>query len=325
MLEVLKDELHYNPQLAVQSSSASSSLVARWARPCPPQLLPYLTPEIQQGNLNEEVLFSLQRCSTSLSSSSRALMMHTVSSSLYVSCVASRRPPCASRLSVVRASALSCQQWCWRRSSCRWCWSWAQGDWHTPRVSACGMLPLAVALSIRVHAAAPPRPRRPAPCEQHAPCRSCRRPGRVRHRFDAEHAAATSGLLAASPPHRPAPRVLVLPSTLPSMFTAAVATTTSGKATAVAAAAAAATTGKWISHSWRRPARGQSRCGCTGCRASSVQRRWRAPRRSTRSVRGWRLANGRQRHSQQCRESRRCAAAEPTSKHGAAKRRGVDE
>ena len=55
-VSVLKDELHYSPTMAVQSL-ARLLVIGRALGPerTRSELLPYLTSEIQQGNLNDEV------------------------------------------------------------------------------------------------------------------------------------------------------------------------------------------------------------------------------------------------------------------------------
>ena len=57
---MLKDELQYNPQLAVQSIMRLRVIgVALGQERTHTDLLPYLTSEIQQGNLNDEVLLAI--------------------------------------------------------------------------------------------------------------------------------------------------------------------------------------------------------------------------------------------------------------------------
>ena len=60
VLMALKDELQYNPLQAVQSIARLTNIAqALGADRTRNELLPYLTSEIQQGNLNDEVLRSI--------------------------------------------------------------------------------------------------------------------------------------------------------------------------------------------------------------------------------------------------------------------------
>jgi serine/threonine-protein phosphatase 2A regulatory subunit A len=152
-LSVLKDELHYNPQLAMQSISRLLA-IGRALGPerTRTELLPYLTSEIQQGNLNGEVLHSIAEVL-------HQLVEFVVTTEDARCLLAPLRELCCAEEANVReqavhgvraigaklpAAVLSPQLVPMVLSL------GAQSDWFTPRVSACGMLPLAVALSLHL-------------------------------------------------------------------------------------------------------------------------------------------------------------------------------
>ena len=154
-MEALKDELHYNPTLAMQSL-ARLLVIGRALGPerTRQELLPYLTSEIQQGNLNDEVLLAIAEVLPQLVEFvANADDAHGLLAPLSELCCAENA---AVRDSAVRAVvaiggslpaallAPTVVPMVLRLG--------AQDDWFTPRLAACGMLPLAVTLSLRVEA-----------------------------------------------------------------------------------------------------------------------------------------------------------------------------
>ena len=150
-LECLKDELQYNPTAAVQSISRLRVIgLALGPERTKMELLPYLTAEIQAGNLNYEVLLAIANVLSQF--------VDFVSTKEDARClIAPLRELCCIEEAVVRQQAV------------RTMWSvghelsaelvsphiipmvlalGAQADWHTPRVSACSMLALAVKVSL---------------------------------------------------------------------------------------------------------------------------------------------------------------------------------
>ena len=166
-MDVLKDELQYSPTLAIQSLQRLL-VIGRALGPerTRHDLLPYLTSEIQQGNLNDDVLFAIAEVLPQLvefvanADDARGLLAplrelccaeDAAVREMAVQSIVSvgRQLPAALLAPTIVPMVLSLG---------------AQGDWFTPRVSACGMLPLAVSLSLRVEAhaaAAPPRGQAP--------------------------------------------------------------------------------------------------------------------------------------------------------------------
>ena len=155
VLEVLKDELQYNPQLAVQSIQRLL-VIGRALGPdrVHSQLLPYLTSEIQQGNLTAEVLYSIAEVLDQL-------VEFVASPDDGRNLLQPLRELCCVEEKAVREQAVRAVRAIGRQLPAMVLAPQlvpmvldlgAQGDWFTPRVSACGMLPLAVALSLRVEA-----------------------------------------------------------------------------------------------------------------------------------------------------------------------------
>lgn len=158
-LEVLKDELQYNPQMAVQSIMRLRVIVVALGQErTHTELLPYLTSEIQQGNLNDEVLLAIADVLDSF--------VEFVSSREHVRCLlAPLRELCCIEDTAVRGQAVRAIHSIGRKLSAELVAPQLiplvlglgqQDDWFTPRVSACGLLPLAVGLSVAT--CGPPAP-----------------------------------------------------------------------------------------------------------------------------------------------------------------------
>ena len=158
-VSVLKDELHYSPTMAVQSL-ARLLVIGRALGPerTRSELLPYLTSEIQQGNLNDEVHLAI-------SGGLPQLVEFVGSAEEARGLLAPLRELCCAEDTAVRDAAVKAVISIGGRLPAALLAPTVvpmvlslgtQGDWFTPRVSACGMLPLALTLSLRVeaHAAA---------------------------------------------------------------------------------------------------------------------------------------------------------------------------
>ncbi len=147
-MEWLKDTLASNPQQAVQAISQLRVIgVALGAARTRTELLPYLTIEIQQGNLNDEVLFSLAEVLGSVVDCP-AFISHDDCGSL----LAPLRELCCVEETVVREAAVASVRAIGKEVPAVALFPillpivlglGEQADWYTPRVSACGMLPLA--------------------------------------------------------------------------------------------------------------------------------------------------------------------------------------
>ena len=155
-LETLKDELHYNPTAAVQSIARlrviGDALGPEGTRT---ELLPYLTSEIVQGNLTEEVLFAIADVLGSF--------VEFVSSCEDArSLIAPLRELCCVEELAVRERAVHAVNSIGSQLPAELVAHIVpmvlelgkEDDWYTPRVAACGMLPLAVGLSLRLSTSA---------------------------------------------------------------------------------------------------------------------------------------------------------------------------
>jgi hypothetical protein len=161
VLMALKDELQYNPLQAVQSIARLANIAqALGAERTRNELLPYLTSEIQQGNLNDEVL-------RSIAESLHQLVLFVTTTEDVGHLIAPLHELCCAEEHAVRDQAVRTLLRIGDQLPAAVLAPLlvpmvlnlgAQVDWFTPRVSACAMLPLAVALSLgtdTAHGAAP--------------------------------------------------------------------------------------------------------------------------------------------------------------------------
>ena len=161
VLMALKDELQYNPLQAVQSIARLANIAqALGAERTRNELLPYLTSEIQQGNLNDEVL-------RSIAESLHQLVLFVTTTEDVGHLIAPLHELCCAEEHAVRDQAVRTLLRIGDQLPAAVLAPQlvpmvlnlgAQVDWFTPRVSACAMLPLAVALSLgtdTAHGAAP--------------------------------------------------------------------------------------------------------------------------------------------------------------------------
>ena len=158
-MEALKDELQYSPTLAIQSLQRLLDI----GRALGPErtrheLLPYLTSEIQQGNLNDELLYAIAEVLPQLvefvanADDARGLLAPLAD----LACAEEPHVRHMAVESIKKVGGLLPAGLLAPTIVPTVINLGAQSDWFTPRVSACGMLPLAVSLSLRVeaHAAA---------------------------------------------------------------------------------------------------------------------------------------------------------------------------
>ena len=150
VLEAFKDELYYNPPQAVISIARISNIATALGaeRTCK-ELLPYFTSEIQQGNLGDDVLRSIAESLHQL-----VPFITTIEDAGYL--VAPLRELCCLEEHSVRDHAVKTL----RRIGAKLPASLlaplmvpmvldlgTQDDWFTPRVSACGLMALAIGFS----------------------------------------------------------------------------------------------------------------------------------------------------------------------------------